>query len=331
MGPLMSLHDVPGSAETIGRRAVAFALRAPSVHNTQPWRWGVSGLTLDLYADRSRQLACADPTGRNLTISCGAALHYAVVGAASTGWASEVALLPDPADRDHLATVRLHAGDRTRRDRADADLLARRTTDRRRFIGWPVPDRLLDTLAAEATFGSASAIAVTNPADRLSVELLLSTARSVERADERIVAEQRRWTALGGFEGVPAVNAQPATAGLRPTWPSRFDPGVEALDPMLTAPADGLVVVTTLADTATCWLDAGRLLCRLWAAALDRGLSVIPLSQPIEVDDTRTALRVGVLRTDAHPQLVLRLGWQELSRSPLPPTPRRTLDDVLRA
>lgn len=330
MRTAVSTQDERRPGDEVGRETVAFALRAPSVHNTQPWRWRIAGTRLDLYADRSRQLRAADPEGRNLAISCGAALHYAIVGAAAAGWASQVILLPEQADPDHLAALDLSPGERTWRDQADADLLRTRTTDRRRFIGWPVPARLLEDLASRAVLGSAHAIAVTDPADRLSIELLLSRASAIERLDHRVVDEQRRWTSAGDAEGVPTPNAQPTTSGLRSTWPSRFDAVVQDGDPLASAPADGMVVLAALEDAPRAWLDAGRLLCRLWAEAMDRGLSVIPLTQVIEVDSTRAALRrVGVLDMESYPLLLLRLGWQELSRSPLPVTPRRSLEDVL--
>lgn len=315
--------------DRLGHEIVSFALRAPSIHNTQPWRWAVDGHRLDLYADRSRQLMFSDPDGRNLTISCGAALHYAVTGAAAAGWASDLSLLPHGSDHDHLASIRLRPGSPTRKDQAEADLLRARRTDRRRFIGWPVPAHLLQQLADRAAFGSAAALALTDPHDRLRAELLISTARSIERSDERMVEEHRRWTSTADGDGVPLVNARPAGSALRPTWPSRFDAVAEDMDLSLTAPADGLVVTTTSDDTPLSWLDAGRLLCRLWTAAMDRGLSVIPLSQVVEVGSTRTALRVDVLADDGFPQLLVRLGWQELSRSSLPVSPRRTLEDVL--
>jgi hypothetical protein len=64
-------------------------------------------------------------------------------------------------------------------------------------------------------------------------------------------------------------------------------------------------------------------------AATREGLSVVPLSQVVEVDATRSELRRGVLGGLAHPLLLLRLGWQPIGRSELPRTGRRPLDDVL--
>ena len=46
------------------RMAVDLACRAPSVHNSQPWQWTYSDGRLDLFSDRSRLLASADPSAR---------------------------------------------------------------------------------------------------------------------------------------------------------------------------------------------------------------------------------------------------------------------------
>ena len=45
----------PDLAERAGY-LVEVAARAPSVHNTQPWRFAVTGDAIELYADASRQL-----------------------------------------------------------------------------------------------------------------------------------------------------------------------------------------------------------------------------------------------------------------------------------
>jgi hypothetical protein len=318
---------------SVQRSIVEFALRAPSVHNTQPWRWRIGDACLDLYADRTRQLPLADPLGRNLLVSCGAAVEYAAVGAAAGGWCCVVDLLPEGGTPDHLATLRLSQGSSSWRAAADADLLRARATDRRRFIPWPVSVALLRQLADRSVAGTAWAVAVTDVVDRCNVELLVSRAMATVRSDARLVEEELAWTSGDGSDGVPPANARPADSDLPRLWPTRYDPPQPTDDDsrLLGAPTDGLIVVLSARDDARGWLDSGRLLCRLWADALDHGLSLVPVSQVVEVDDTRRSLRRDVLRTDAHPQLLVRLGWQELARSPLPRTPRRALDDVLMA
>src|SRR6059058_2623980 len=98
----MSTPSLPGIPI---RDLVAFATRAPSVHNTQPWHWCVAGEGVALFADRRRQLQYADPDGRDLVISCGAALHHLNVAAAGSGWKARVRRMPNPYNDAQLANV----------------------------------------------------------------------------------------------------------------------------------------------------------------------------------------------------------------------------------
>src|SRR5439155_1054856 len=66
--------------------ALELAVRAPSIHNSQPWRFGVGPGRIELYADPTRHLAATDPDERDLLISCGAALHHLRIGLAALGW-----------------------------------------------------------------------------------------------------------------------------------------------------------------------------------------------------------------------------------------------------
>ncbi len=129
--------DFPDS-ETM-RTVLTLATQAPSMHNTQPWRWRVGPDSLTLFADRSRHLPHADPDRRALIISCGATLHHCTVALAAMGWNAKVQRLPDPSDPDHLATIavsRQPAGDL---DTVLSRAIRRRRTDRRTYSSWPVP------------------------------------------------------------------------------------------------------------------------------------------------------------------------------------------------
>src|ERR671935_2192193 len=89
------MTNVPDLAERAGY-LISLAARAPSVHNTQPWRFEVSERAIELYADASRQLL-EDPAGREMLISCGAALYGLRLGIRSLGYRTEVELFPGPA------------------------------------------------------------------------------------------------------------------------------------------------------------------------------------------------------------------------------------------
>jgi hypothetical protein len=120
---------------------LTIACRAPSIQNSQPWLWRWDGQELQLLADFSRQLMHTDPAGRDLAMSCGAALHHLQVAAAGLGWRTEVRRLPAPTDRHRLATIAFTTDQA--RPEAHHLLLAiqARQTDRRPMAGSRLPDR----------------------------------------------------------------------------------------------------------------------------------------------------------------------------------------------
>ena len=326
---------------------VALACRAPSVHNTQPWRWRVEGTSLELYADRSRALPVADPHGRNLVLSCGAALHHAQAAARALGWEPVVRRLPDPADPDLLARIHLSRPDpgapptaaaRGRAHLDPADVLRaihERRTDRRRFTSWPVPAERLGHLAAEAVAHGGLCEPVVDAAARFRLELLISRAMSAQEGDQRLLAEQRTWIDHSHDDGIPSSSVPEVGFGPAARR-NRFSPAAGAIAADVPGPArdlveasDGVLVVGGPDDTLGSWLRSGEALSALWLLATRAGLSVVPLSQVVEVEETRQGLQHDLCGDRLAPHVVLRIGWQEISRRTHCATPRRPLDDVL--
>jgi len=310
------------------RRLVSFAIRAPSVHNTQPWAWRIRPDGIDLYADESRRLDAADPTGRNLVISCGAALHHLRVAAGASGLLADVARLPSPTEPDLLAQVGFTRAPRPRSAAADLRAIRERRTDRRRFTSWRVPDERLSLLVKAVHDQGGHAVLVTDVMDRFRVDLMLAQAHRLRERDAAVIEEARRWTDRNTPDGRPADHR--STRPLMPPSPStRFAAELLPDDGQGLGSGDGLVVLCADDDSRASWLRAGESLSALWLCAVRDRFSVVPLSQVIDVAETREALQHQVLGDRAVPLLLIRVGWQEISRSPLEPTVRRPLDDVL--
>lgn len=310
------------------RGIVELAGLAPSVHNTQPWSWRASGKMLELHADTRRGLPVSDPRGRNLTISCGSALHHAQVAARALGWEPAVTRLPQGCASTPLALIELSPA-APPRDAADQlQAIRDRCTDRRRFTSWPIPMERLEALAATADEWEADAVPVFSQSDRVRAELLVARAFDRQAADPRLADEQRRWVDHSECDGVPG-DVIPQTLSPASNQRTRYGAGLLTEPERMLKGSDGLLIMRGRDDDTDAWLRTGEGLSALWLRATREGLTVVPLSQVIELDETRETLRGDLLRGLGYPHLLVRVGWQAIGRATLPKTPRRPLDDVL--
>jgi nitroreductase len=320
----------------LARRVVELAARAPSVHNTQPWRFVAAGDRLDLYADRDRQLTALDPTGRQLVLSCGAALGFARIAVRALGLGCRVELLPDDRDLDHLA--RLTVGPPRPAppdDVALARAIGRRRTVRDRFGTCRLLAAARDRMDRDSGADGAWLRWVDSVDDRVALAVLSDRAGRIERADPAVRAELARWRHDGrsASDGIPATVLPQLPAALRATdVPLReFEPAGGApndADPQhLPLPAErpDLVLLGTRYDGPVSWLQAGAATARLLLRATTLGVAASPLTQVLDLPWTRQRLRTE-LRLEGHPQMVLRLGYARLDG---PQTPRRPVAEIL--
>ncbi|GAA3465313.1 Acg family FMN-binding oxidoreductase [Saccharothrix longispora] len=312
--------------------AVALACRAPSVHNTQPWRWRVGDRSAHLYADASRRLPATDPTGTDLLLSCGAALHHLRIALAGLGWRAIVHRLPNPAEPDHLAAVEFARHEPTEAEIALAAAIPRRRTDRRHYSSWRVPDTVTALLEERAAAEDAVLCRVTGSHPRSALAVATGQAAAWQAADPGYRWELSTWSGRhADAEGVPAVSA-PAGLPRHGDVQLREFPGGELFDePSGEWEEDGalLLVLAAASEDRLSTLRAGEAMSAVLLEATCAGLATCPLSQPLEVATTRDRVRDEVLDGLLSPRIVLRVGWAAFGAEPLPPTPRRPLGNVV--
>ena len=122
--PSGELPKEASSPEEISRFVVEAAVHAPSVNNTQPWWFSTGDHEVSVHADVERRLRVADPDGREMMISCGAALFTARVALRYLGFVPKVHVLPDP-DLPNLVARIGYSGEQTAAGRVRAPALRR--------------------------------------------------------------------------------------------------------------------------------------------------------------------------------------------------------------
>ncbi|GAB2971353.1 nitroreductase [Amycolatopsis acidiphila] len=313
---------IPAQAASLVVPALEAAVRAPSPHNTQPWRFELAEDRIEVLLDPERVLAVADADGREARLACGAAVLNIQLALRAAGQACAVRLLPDRARPAHLATVWLQGPCQvTPEDRAFARAVSFRRSNRRPFTDRPVPVWIRDALVRAASLEGAALVLVERGRDLDELARLLRRAEHLQNEDPAFQAELRRWTAAGGRrdDGVPlaAGGPRPAAAGL--LTPRHHPEGPAGREPLVA-------VLCSFADTPLAQLRTGQAMQRVLLTGTTAGVSASFLSQPVEVPATREPLR-GLLGGQAHPQAVLRFGYGFAA----PATPRRRPEAVTRS
>lgn len=310
------------------RSALSLAVRAPSVHNSQPWRWRVGPHSLQLYADLDRHLPNTDPDRRDLMLSCGAALNHCVVALAALGWQSKVHRFPNPADPSHLASIELHRRAPAEVDVALAAAIPRRRTDRRYFGSWPVPTGDIALMSARAARAGVKLLRVE---DVTGLKEVVAQAVRSHADDRDYLIELAEWSGRHASPaGVPARNtpASDPTAAL----PGRVFAGTVLTQPPDTTPADDNAVVLALGthdDDDLARLRAGEATSLVLLTATALGLASCPVTEPLEIPQTRAAAHADIFASKEFPQMLVRIGWAPVGADPLPSTPRWPLSEVV--
>jgi hypothetical protein len=312
------------------KRAVQLACRAPSVHNSQPWRWVAEGAGLHLFVDRCRWVHSADRSGREAIISCGAVLDHLRIAMVAAGWQAHIERFPNPNNRDHLASLEfspLEFVTDAQRNRTEAILLRR--TDRLpldRPTYWASFEPVLRSSVDESV---AMLDVLTDDVRPQLVEASQLT-EALRRDDASYHAELQWWTSPFALsEGVPpdalASDSEQQRVDVARDFPSRSH-----VDRRVDVAADWskVLVLSTAEDTRTDVLRCGEALSTVLLECTMAGMATCTLTHLIELNDSRDIVRT-LIGGRGEPQVLIRVGIAPPMEDLPAATPRRPLDDVL--
>jgi nitroreductase len=310
------------------KRAVDLACRAPSLHNSQPWRWVAEAGVLHLFSDPTRIGRHTDSTGREVIVSCGAVLDHLRAAMAAAGWQANVDRFPNPNNLDHLASIDFSPVEFvTDAHRARAEAIRRRRTDRLPFAAPPEWDSFEPVLRNTVD----KRVAVLDVIPDGSRPLLADASRLTEelrRNDSSYHAELEWWTAH-------ALGPIPPSALVSETE-------AEQLDVSRHFPTSGrgtrraeigpdrskVLVLSTYDDSRRCALAVGEALSTVLLECTMAGLATCTLTHMIEIHAPREIVR-RLTGKHGYPQVLIRVGKAPENETPPPGTLRRPLTDVL--
>lgn len=308
---------------------VGLACRAPSFHNSQPWRWEADRSGLHLFLDTDR-LVATDQSGRQALISCGAALDHLRVAAAAAGFTAAVERYPDPANHFHLAAIDLVPRPTvTEADRVRAEAIRRRRTDRLPFAA-SRGGTTLHSLVGERLDADDALIDVIADQDRAQLVHASDLTDMLRMYDTTYSAELAWWTSSFDVDdGIPPSALVSAPEADRVDVGRSF-PVTRHRERRLQVPQDQstLAVISARDDTPYGILRCGETLSKLLLGATVGGYASCTLSHLTELPASTDIVRTVTGRR--HPQVLVRIGEAPRDGDAAPPTPRRPITDGLR-
>ena len=291
-------------------RAAAQATKAPSVHNTQPWRLVVRDDGLDVRADRTRQLMVADASGRELVLSCGAALFNARVSLAADGVAVSVSAPAQGSAPDLLAEARVSPGARVPAEIGVLDTaIDVRRTARGTFEDVAVPLDVVGDLESAARVEGAVLVPLT-PLQRVAVASWTRSADVTQRSSDGYREEVRDWVTRDGDrrDGVDVSGPPPRVRSADPMPFRDFRLDGSAPPNHVGGAVDGtILMLCSEFDTPADWMAGGAALQRVLLELTSRGLVAGIATSPVEVDAARYGLQAELLEP-LRPLVLLRVG-----------------------
>lgn len=316
-------------------RLLTAATAAPSGHNTQPWQFQVTDEEVRIIPDLSRQLPVVDPDDHGLFISLGCALENLVVAAGAEGYRAEVDYAGLEQDRRFLI-VHLRPGEAAE-GKALSEAISERQSTRRPYDGRAIPLADLQRLEAASRREGIGIHLFTEPARIEPVIELVEEGNRLQFSDPAFVDELISWIRFNGREveshqdglthsamGLPSTPRWLGRLMMKTVATPRGQARSAARDVRSSA---AMMLFSVERDDPRGWVDLGRSFERVALTATTLDMKHAHVNMPCEVPALREDLQRHLGLGDAHPLLLLRLGYAE----PMPRSPRRPLDHVLRA
>jgi len=306
------------------RFLLRYAVLAPSSHNTQPWKFRISGDRIDVFVDEERWLRVADDDQRELHISVGCALENLLIAAENFGIVHKSEYLPDIEEPMHAASVRLEVNDAAvpRRPGSLFSMILVRHTNHGEYDGRPIPANVLEQLRGcciepEITVRLTSDDSIKQRADELVVQ-----ADAIEFADPAFREELGYWIGQGVFGtswlmskigklAVTHINMGASTA--------KKDSAV-----LMSSPVLGLISSNN--NSRETQIKVGQVYQRLSLLAASFGIWCQPMSQIVQVEEIKLEVAKVQPNPNLFPQLPFRLGFASPEKHR---TPRRQVAEVL--
>ncbi|MBC7943002.1 hypothetical protein H7X68_00670 [Candidatus Saccharibacteria bacterium] len=306
---------------------IAYAIKAPSGHNSQPWKFKIEGNVVEIYPDYSHELPVVDPDHRELFISLGCAAENLVLAGKAWGLNARVYT---PSGVDDAIRVEFTKG--LALDAHWLLLMDKRQSNRHKYTGKPIPQADLTRLQnVEGEVGIKAKI-VTDQSAKLQLVELVQEANSEQMKNQAYKDELITWMRFNKREARTKGDGLTYAVLGNPALPFRaigsmivksfLKPDKQnSRDNALLDSSSAFMVFSIQKNDKTNWIKLGRYFERIALTATELGIVNSHYNQPFETKSLEGKVNSLTFLNGSYPCLMIRLGYAK----PMPYSPRRSI------
>ena len=308
----------------------SYASKAPSGHNTQPWKFHITDGTITVLPNLEVALPVVDRSNRELFISLGCAVENLCIAASYFGYTThiiecsiEVIILELTKNALTIEDSLFHQ-------------IEKRQTNRNIYNGNKISDGILQQLQSiPKENGIQFYFTEINTPFANTITQYIMKGNEIQMADIAFKNELLSWMRFNkkqveathnglsylvfGNPPLPRILARPIVSlFLKPNAQNKSDR--KKIDS-----SSHFVVCATQRDTIEEWINLGRTLQRFLLKVTEIGISYAFLNQPCEVAALAFDLREKLPVNKEHPTLIMRIGYAKQ----IPYSPRKKIETLL--
>lgn len=314
-------------------KMVEYATKAPSGHNTQPWKFEIGDAFIRIHPDFSYGLPMVDADNRELYISLGCALENLCIAANEFGYKTNATV--QKKDTAFIINVELEKEEGLKNTLFAQ--IERRQTNRNVYnnqIIHPDTIKTLEKVPCEKN----TKWYLFEKEDTVFSQLtkFVMQGNEVQMKDKQFKKELLSWMRYNDKQVENQKNGLSYKMFNSPSMPKSIGKFIVGcfLKPKTQNTTDlekiksssHLALFTTTNNTPEGWIATGQSLERFLLTATGLDIACAYLNQPCEVNELAQKIQYELLEDNEFPVIILRLGYA----SPAPYSLRKSIDEVIR-
>ncbi len=313
-------------------KIIAYAIKAPSGHNTQPWKFKVQENWIEVYPDFTQELPVVDYNHRELYISLGCAVFNICLAAGQYGYSYNIEIIEET--KQSIIKITLEKT-QTVKDSL-FEQIEKRQTNRNIYTGKSIDN---DTLMQLKTLHYNDDIGVYYFENKYSdfqiIKENILKGNEIQMSDAKFKEELISWIRFNKQEVDKHQNGLTYKVMGSPSVPNFIGKIIlkffltpkkqNKLDKEKVDSSSHAVLLTTKSNTIKEWIFLGMSLQKLLLKCTELEIATAFCNQPCEVASLSSKLQKQLPIHDEYPAIILRIGYAKH----VPFSPRKDLGKVL--